>query len=568
MSRPLSLVVLVWLVLALPGCTSTWLRPGKKQIPIDPVAEEDTRNLVGRYTHAYGLEYVKVEGVSLVTGLAGTGSDPPPSSLRAALLAEMNTRRVENPEEVLASKDTAMVLVKGYLRPGIQEGDHFDIEVRCPARSGSKSLRNGWLLPTRLSELAVLDQELHTGHVLALAEGPLLVDPTAGENDAILTRATVLGGGVAKKARPLGLVIDREHHSFRLSQNIAAAINARFHAYKGGRKQGLATAKTDEFVELQLDTRYKNNVSRYVKVVRSLSTGESPSELQARLMRLGVQLQNPITAAQAALRLEAIGDEEAVAVLNDGLKSKDPEVRFYAAEALAYLDQTSAVEPLGEIARMEPAFRVNALAALSTMDDILAYDTLRSLLEGQSAETRYGAFRSLWMMNPDDPLVRGERLANQFGYHRLNVSGAPMIHLTRSFRPEVVLFGADQHFKLPMVLDAGKNILVNGLTGTGVTVNRFAPGEPEQKRVVSDSVDEVIRAIVELGGTYPDVVQALQQAKTEGALESRLAVDALPEAGRSFAREGDASAPAPEEAGAVPYEVATPLPDLFSTRKK
>ena len=31
-------------------------------------------------------------------------------------------------------------------------------------------------------------------------------------------------------------------------------------------------------------------------------------------------------------------------------------------------------------------------------------------------------------------------------------------------------------------------------------------------------MDDVIRAVVELGGTYPDVVQALQEAKNSGAL--------------------------------------------------
>ena len=55
--------------------------------------------------------------------------------------------------------------------------------------------------------------------------------------------------------------------------------------------------------------------------------------------------------------------------------------QFYAAEALAYLDETSAVGVLAEVARDEPAFRVNALAALSAMDDATAYDALRSLLE-------------------------------------------------------------------------------------------------------------------------------------------------------------------------------------------
>ena len=121
-------------------------------------------------------------------------------------------------------------------------------------------------------------------------------------------------------------------------------------------------------------------------------------------------------------------------------------------------------------------------------------------------------------MNEHDPFLRDENLGNQFHYHVLDVPGPDMIHVTRSHLPEIVLFGKDQQFQLPLVLDAGKSILVNGLSGGKITVSRFAAGAEPQQRVVSTRVDEVIRAIVELGGTYPDVVQALQQAKADGAL--------------------------------------------------
>ena len=53
---------------------------------------------------------------------------------------------------------------------------------------------------------------------------------------------------------------------------------------------------------------------------------------------------------------------------------------------------------------VRPAFRAFALAALSAMDDMAAYDALDQLLEVPSAETRYGAFRALWAMNPQDDL--------------------------------------------------------------------------------------------------------------------------------------------------------------------
>ncbi len=104
----------------------------------------------------------------------------------------------------------------------------------------------------------------------------------------------------------------------------------------------------------------------------------------------------------------------------------------------------------------------------------MAYDALRSLLEVKSAETRYGAFRALWAMNEHDPFLHDENLTGQFHYHVLDVPGPEMVHVTHSYLPEIVLFGKDQQFQLPLMLDAGKSILVNGMKGDKITVSRFA----------------------------------------------------------------------------------------------
>ncbi len=552
------------------GCSGPILRPQSPEARIDLPPMPDVK-YVSAYSHPYGMNYVKVEGISLVTGLAGTGSDPPPTSQRAALMAEMNRREVDDPNRLLASGNTSMVLVRMFLRPGVQKGDRIDVEVRVPSQSETTSLRDGWLLSTRMAEMAVLGEQIREGHVLGIAEGPVMVDPSADpkKDQALATRGRILGGGVVLKSRSLGLVIGEQHKSFRVSQDMAKSINHRFCAFVDGRKQGVATPKTDGFIDLALHPRYADNVNRYMQVVRNIAIDESIDSLQARMLFLEQQLSDPLTAANAAMRLEAIGNDEAKEVLRKGTVSNDPEVRFYAAEALAYLDDTAAVEVLADVGRNEPAFRVNALAALSAMDDVMAYDALRSLLEVRSAETRYGAFRALWAMNEHDPFLRDEYLGKQFHYHALDVPGPDMIHVTQSYLPEIVLFGRNQHFQLPLVLDAGKNILVNGQADEKITVSRFTAGSEPQKREVSTSVDEVIRAIVELGGTYPDVVQALQQAKADGSLAGRFEVDALPEPGRRFDRsiqqvsaETDGSADTTDEQGAH-FEIASPLPDLF-----
>jgi hypothetical protein len=302
-------------------------------------------------------------------------------------------------------------------------------------------------------------------------------------------------------------------------------------------------------------------------VVRSIPLKETPAEQSLRIQLLERQLLDPITAATAALRLEAIG-HEGIEALAKGIESGDGEVRFYAAEALAYLDDNRAAAPLARAAREEPAFRAYALAALSSMADMAAHDELANLLEVASSETRYGAFRALWAMNPNDPLVRGENLGGQFGYHVLGVSGAAMIHVTRSYRPEVVVFGPEQALATPFVLKAGKSILVNGTGADKVTVSKFAPGRPDQKRVVTNKVDAIIRAIVELGGTYPDVVQALQEAKGNHSLAGRFEVDALPDGDREYRGRGEATAAAEPEGRERRIVVANPLPELFLSRKR
>jgi len=526
-------------LMVLSGCSSWNLLSQRLQGLDDQQPDPSKARLVGDMAVPFGMFPVEVEAVGLVTGLQGTGSDPAPSAHRAALLDEMQKRGVKNPNTVLGSPDTALVLVRGVLRPGIQKGDHFDVEVRIPSRSDTTSLRGGHLLRTRLQEMALLAGRFREGKLLAFAEGPVMVDPSAQENKdkVLLGRGRILGGGLALKSRPLGLVLKPGHQNVFNSSRVAKAVNRRFHTYRKGVKLGVAEAKTNQFVELTVHPTYKGNIARYVRVVRAIALQESTLERTQRLADLKARLLDPAEAATAAVQMEAIGGDAAEALI-EGLRADDVEVRFYAAEALAYLERREAAETLGQIACDQPAFRVFALGALSAMNDYVAYEQLCRLLAVPSAETRYGAFRALRAMNPADPLVLGEQLGGQFSYHVLGTEGPAMIHVTRNRRPELVLFGQDQHLLTPLAVNAGNQIMVSSCGPGQIAVSRYAVDEPDRKRVVSTSADEVMRAIVELGGTYPDVVQALHEAKTAGALDARLEVDALPEAGRSYRRPG------------------------------
>jgi hypothetical protein len=111
------------------------------------------------------------------------------------------------------------------------------------------------------------------------------------------------------------------------------------------------------------------------------------------------------------------------------------------------------------------------------------------------------------------------------------------------------------------VLLAGE-IMVKGIGPDRIEVIRvLADSEATEKRLVSARLDDVIRAIVELGGGYNDVLAVLQEARAKNHLTSRLAVDALPKPGRRYY--GDDSQEETADGDAVQY--AGPLPELFRT---
>ena len=183
----------------------------------------------------------------------------------------MQARDVAHPNQLLASPASSLVMVRCFIPPAAKKGDPLDIEVRVPAQCDTTSLYGGWLMETRMKERAMLGGQMHDGNVLALGEGALLVDPQGGADDKVaLLRARVLGGGRVLKDRTLGLSIKPDEKSVYVSKQIGDALNRRFYAFSHGTQQGVATPKTDEFVELTLHPHYRYNIPR-VHVRRAFS---------------------------------------------------------------------------------------------------------------------------------------------------------------------------------------------------------------------------------------------------------------------------------------------------------
>ncbi len=272
--------------------------------------------------------------------------------------------------------------------------------------------------------------------------------------------------------------------------------------------------------------------------------------------------------------MEAIG-KEAIPILKTGLESPDKEVRFNAAEALAYLNVADAARPLGEAAKESPAFRWAALTALGGMGPD-AFDVLSDLLHVASIETRYGAFRALSQRRQTSPLVRGVVLGDdEFSFHVVQSLADPVVHFSRSRRPEIVLFGADQRLKPPAYLFVNKQILIKKADDTHVKITRFEPGRDNREETCSTELAQIIPVAVRLGASYLDLLGALRTARAEGLLESRVMVEALPRPGRTHVRSDDESSAETESAADAETtpdaESAPPTlanPDIFAHDRK
>jgi hypothetical protein len=446
---------------------------------------------------------------------------------------------VEHPERVLASTNIAVVMVTAVLPPGIRKGDPIDIEVQCIDNDKTTSLRNGVLLPcdlyeygdaNRLTGKSDLGPKWMQGKKLAVAEGPIIVGVNTKNGPERQRYGRIWSGGHTTQPRDFGLILDKDYRDARLTKGMAQKINERFHSRDRGIMMGMAEAKTGTFITLRVPGEYSLNWPRYLRVVRQMSLRDSEGNRRQQHQRWAEELLDPSLTIVAALKLEAIGPD-AIEELKRGLQSEHPLVRFSSAEALAYLGDPAAAEPLHRLIETDPKFRAYGITALASLKEPVAADHLRQLMRSTSAETRYGAFRALVTIHDRDEAVQGENYPGGFHLHRIAPESEPLVHLNTVNRAEVVIFGHEPTLLPPFNFSVGSKFV---LTTTGeegkCLLSCFTPGADPKRITCSLMLMDILRKMAGEGGGYGDAVELLQIADKQRLLSCPLAVDALPQA--------------------------------------
>jgi len=497
-------------------------------------------DLIRDATVVQGMQPIQVVGVGVVNSLPGTGGPANPSAYRDELLEEMKRRDIKDPNKFLERADTALVRVQVTIPPGARRNDPVDIIIQAPNESVVSNLNDGWLLDTRMRQQRYLQNRVRKSEVMAIGTGPVLTrsSHTPGEDETLHVEGMVLSGGRIQITRKLGLVLRPEYQHAKTSSDLAAAINRRFFFFDGTTRRGIAKAKEDDFLEMEPHPRYRRNIPRMMAVIQAIGVAPESSATQTRLAELAQRLSDPNNAADAALQLEAMG-ESAVPILLDAINSPNPELRFYAAEALSYLDRTEAIEPLEAAARETAAFRHPSLLALQGIEHQLAIDALQRLMNESSLETRYGAFCAIRRRGVEGKSILGGKALKSFYLYQVPSAAKPAVVVSLRESPEIVLFGDSGELNVPQFLKGPNGLIIKpDTTQPGhLKISRFQINVEDKRTTVPASLASVIRGIVSVGGGYGDVIATLRLAKDKGYLADQLAFDPLPAAVRVYYRD-------------------------------
>lgn len=498
------------------GCQS-WMKNKKKEQwekDLDRIQEllqdPDRPRLVGEVAVASGMVAHRFDSIGLVANLQGTGGSVRPSNQREMLMTDMRKHDINNPDEIIDSPTTAATKVRVFSYPGDEVGDMLDLTVELSDQCDATDLRDGYLMPTYLRQIELLNGKNYSSNDKARASGDLIILPESVSADGKINplAGVVLSGGKLMETHLIGLRVRTDYRHVILVKAIQKSINQRFFFKDASKQKAIAVGRNDWRIDIEALPKYKLDPVHYMSTILALGFYESEEEVAERVDGCRVMLRNRETARQAACELEAVGTKAAAEVLLGGLLEDDLEIRFHSAYSLAYLDRPESVPVLKDIARFHAALRPLCLIGLAINECPDARLALDELLQEPLPELRYGAFWAIRQRNARDPVVTGEMIGAAFRFVQVP-SQIPLVAVSLEKEKEVVLFGGNAVVQLTKELSPTPYLRMIPM-GSGMVriAKRHPAGDVLQNAVASDLVS-ILRGMAAIEANYNDVVQML-----------------------------------------------------------
>ncbi len=520
--------------------------------------------IVADVAHFDNTGPLKVQGVGLVTGLAGTGHCPPGyyrNLMEQYLLKNTGSRGgelINQPNEhktrqILDNPDNCLVIVTGLIPAGARKAERFDVDVTLPDGSKASSLAGGQLqlcllrvyeaasnLSTRMAD----SNQLIGGHVLAHAKGALVVGFGNNADANELKRGKVWEGGISRVHRPYALIMRNDDKSVKIANAVAERINFMYqedprsralhadfnarekqillagavtqnlnqaHDPSGMAQSDMAKAVSKEVINVRVPFGYRFDHDRFLHVASVTPLRNTDPSLTAYRQRLEKMLLDPRDALLAARRLEALG-RDSIPSLKPGLDADHPMVRFASAEALAYLGSALGVDTITQLMQQHPILAKNGALALANLGESICRDKLGLLLASDDRALRCHAFHALALLDENDPRLGGQLLNETLWLYRIPHAPSAMVSYSTGKRPQVALFGRG------VVLSPDTRTIIRDYTvqfdkNDGKFHVKRITTRGQEKRVCSNRLDDVLTALTELGATYPEIVEFLRVAQ-------------------------------------------------------
>lgn len=504
---------------------------------VDTTLGEELGPTIGSVAEVAPPQPLAVEGYGLVGGLAGTGSPACPPEIRAYLrqyiLARVSSGSV-SPEDLINSRNTAVVRLEGRTPPVAFRGDHFDVMVTPISGSDTTSLHGGWLYKADLKNAGTFGASSRT---LAEVEGPVFIN-RIGVAEPDLTTGYVLGGAVTLFDYMGALQLRRSDFA------IASAIRNRLNERYG---PGMSQAVSPTEVGFVIPAEYHDRRERFIAMVMLTFLTHSSELTQMRIDALRKTLLESSDKETSEIALEAMG-REVLPALRPLLDAPDGEVRLRAARCALNLREDEAIGTLRAMALDETSpYRAEALEAMvvgARRND--AALLARRLLRDRDTEILLAAYEALRRM--DDITIRKEPVGRSFFLEQVVQTDRRAIFIARSGQPRVTVFGAPLTCADNLFVEAAdQTVLVNSRAGQDyVSVTRKDPGKAGVIGPVRTgfTVSEIVRALgaerqqtpagrlVGLATPYSDVTAVMEQLSEKDAVDAEFWAGPLPKIAR------------------------------------
>lgn len=510
---------------ALVACSSTPPPKAKEVRVINRDVPAVLRGTVGAEASLSGDEPIIMTGYGLVVGLNGTGSNDVPLTVRTQMIDQMTRMGVgkergslpaTSPEKLLDDPNVAVVLVQAVIPPGAPKGFRFDARADAVPGSSTTSLEGGTLWSTELRR-GLTSAGGPATPALATVYGPIFTNPFAapgGEQIEPTNQRTgfILSGGTLTNPWPLTLILDNPSHS--RARAVVAAINARYGS-------DTARGRTEDMIEVSIPAAYRDRPGIFTSLLKHtrIEQGypEEAAKKYADALREQPELANELSWCLAALGQPAVGFLRGM--------YNDPEMfpRLAALQAGARLGDLTTRPHLESLIGAGPSptrsQMIDLLADLPSDPKVNAF--LRELLNASELDARVAAYDALEKRK--DPSIRRRNVAGKFEVHSVP-STEPMIYITQSKTPRIVLFGENElALNRPALVSAWDGRLMVDAPATGPKARVFYKSDRPGVPPVTADVDPTLTDLIELFANKPSAQNPapgldLTYSQTVGAL--------------------------------------------------